>query len=199
MARWTCRAACGRPMCKPSAVAGAGGGACIVCRAAEDTRSAWSRSPRTRPSCSRRRKREDILAGDRPLPAAARHRGRQRILRRAEDVLPDAEFDLRSSKPAAGGRNDARSIRRRPPIKRGTRPPPRPRRRARTPRPRSSSSPTARRRPVPIRSNRRGWPPTAAFGSTRSASAPRTERPSALRAGRCACGSMSSRSRRSPM
>ena len=131
----------------------------------------------------------------RALPAAARHGGRQRDPGRVEDDLPRCRIRLALVESAArgGARESARSRQGDRQVGR-----PRPCRRARTRRPRSSCSPTARRRPAPTRSNRRAWPPTAASASTPSASARRAARRSAPKAGRCACASTSSRSRRSP-
>ena len=70
---------------------------------------------------------------------------------------------------------------------------------ARTPRARSSCSPTARPPPAPTRSTPRASPPSAACACSPSASAPTTARSSTARAGRCACASTRSRSRRSPI
>ena len=112
------------------------------------------------------------------------------ILVSLETIFPDAEFDLRSYNPRAreprqraARRGDATG---QAGAEAGAA------RLVRVAR-RSSCSPTARRRPAPIRSRRRAWPPTAACACSPSASAPRTARSSAPRAGRCACGSTRSR------
>ena len=95
--------------------------------------------------------------GDRPLPVAARHRGRQRHPRVAEDDLPRRRVRPAVVEPARA------TARKSPPLDEAPRDPDKDQRssrcrRARTRRPRSSCSPTARRRPGPTRSRRRAWP-----------------------------------------
>ena len=150
--------------------------------------SASCRSPAPPRSCRRRPEPRGHHRGDRPLPAAARHRDRQRHPRVAGDDLPGRRHSIcgrRIRGATRRARRRARSAAQAPTsgVQAGAA-------RARTRRRRSSCSPTARRTtgPDPIEAAKHGRRPRRARLHRRHRHR-RTARSSASRAGRCACGS----------